>query len=148
MKKMFAAILVNLFLVSFSFAATGTADEAIALVDKAVSYIKAEGKEKAFVEFSKPFGQFVDKDLYILAIDYNGIVLAHGGMPKLIHRDISRLRDSDQVYFVKGFIALAKARGRGWVDYKFINPVTNKIEPKSTYIQKMDTFLLGCGIYK
>ena len=148
MKKMVAAILVNLFLVSFSFAAGGTADEAIALVDRAVSYVKAEGKAKAFEEFSKPFGQFIDKDLYIFAIDYEGIVMAHGGSPKLVGKDISGLRDSDRVYFVKGFIELAKTRGRGWFDYKFLNPVTKGIEPKSTYIQKMDTFFLGCGIYK
>ncbi len=148
MKKMTAAILVNLFVVSFSFAATGTADEAIDLVERAARYVMTEGKEKAFAEFSNPNGKFINKDLYIFAIDYKGVVLAHGSIPKLVGKEILELRDSDRVYYVKGFIELAKTRVRGWFDYKFLDPVTKKIEPKSTYIQKMDTFLLGCGIYK
>ena len=83
MKKIFVAILVNLLLVSFSFAAGGTANEAKALMVKAAAFVKAEGKEKAFAEFTKPKGKFVDRDLYIFAVDFNGITLAHGGNAKL-----------------------------------------------------------------
>jgi cytochrome c len=43
---------------------------------------------------------------------------------------------------------VAKTKGTGWVDYKWVNPVSKKIEPKSTYIQKGDEYFLGCGIYK
>ena len=148
MKKIFAAILVNLLLVSFSFAAGGTANEAKTMVDKAAAFVKAEGKEKAFAEFTDPKGKFVDRDLYIFAVDFEGITLAHGGNAKLVGKDMSGLKDADGMYFIKEFIGLAKAKGSGWVDYKWVNPVTKKIEPKSTYIQKMDNYFLGCGIYK
>ena len=43
----------------------GTAAEAEALVKKAVAFIKANGKDKAFAEFGNPKGQFTSKDLYI-----------------------------------------------------------------------------------
>ena len=33
-------------------------------------------------------------------------------------------------------------------DYKFLNPVTKQIEPKSMYMEKLDDMLVGCGIYK
>ena len=41
----------------------GTKDEAVALVKKAIEYIKANGNDKAFVEIDNPKGQFVDRDL-------------------------------------------------------------------------------------
>jgi signal transduction histidine kinase len=148
MKRIFAAILVNLLLVSFSFAAGGTANEAKALMVKAVAFVKAEGKEKAFAEFTNQKGKFVDRDLYIFAVDFNGITLAHGGNAKLVGKDLIGLKDADGIYFMKKFIETAKTKGSGWVDYKWVNPVTKKIESKSTYIQTMDNYFLGCGIYK
>jgi len=58
------------------------------------------------------------------------------------------LKDADGEFFIKKFIEVAKTKGNGWVDYKWVNPVSKKIEPKSTYIQKVDEYFLGCGIYK
>jgi cytochrome c len=43
-----------------------TKDEAVAMVKKAVAYIKAEGPDKAYKEISNPSGQFVERDLYIV----------------------------------------------------------------------------------
>ncbi len=43
---------------------------------------------------------------------------------------------------------LAKKRGKGWQDYKFVNPVTKKIEPKSMYFEKYDDVVINCGVYK
>jgi signal transduction histidine kinase len=147
MKKMFGVILISLLWVNFAFAG-GTANEAKGLVEKAAAYVKAEGKEKAFAEFSNPSGKFVDRDLYIFTVDFNGLTLAHGGNAKLVGKNMLELKDADGEFFIKKFIELAKTKGTGWVDYKWVNPVTKKIEPKSTYIQKMDEYFLGCGIYK
>ena len=147
MKKLFVVILINLFLVGVAFAG-GTADEAKTLMDKAVAYVKANGKEKAFGEFSNPKGQFVDRDLYIFAVDFKGMTLAHGGNAKLVGRDMYGLKDADDKFFIQKFIEVAKTKGSGWVDYKWSNPLTKKIENKSTYVQKVDDYFLGCGIYK
>lgn len=147
MKKLLVAILINLFLVSAVWAG-GTADEAKAIVEKAAAFIKANGKEKAFAEFTDPKGKFVDRDLYIFGVDFNGLTLAHGGNAKLVGKDMSGLKDSDGELFIKKMIDQAKAKGTGWVDYKWTNPVTKKIEAKSTYVQKQDEYFIGCGIYK
>ena len=56
----------------------GTKDEATAMVKKAVGFIKANGADKAYAEFSNPKGQFVDRDLYIAVYDMTGKCLAHG----------------------------------------------------------------------
>ena len=39
-------------------------------------------------------------------------------------------------------------RSPGWVDYKFPNPKTSKIEQKTTYVEGLDGWILGCGVYK
>jgi cytochrome c len=36
----------------------------------------------------------------------------------------------------------------GWQDYKFTNPVSKKLENKRAYIEKIDNYIVGCGIYK
>ncbi len=148
MKKVLAAILINLFLVSVAFAAGGTANEAKGLVEKAIAFIKAEGKDKAFAEFTNNKGKFIDRDLYIFVVDFNGLTRAHGGNAKLVGKDMGELKDADGEFFIKKMINLAKTKGTGWVDYKWSNPVTNKIEPKSTYVQTHENYFIGCGIYK
>ncbi len=58
------------------------------------------------------------------------------------------LQDSDGKYFVKEQIATAK-KGGGWVDYKFTNPATGKIQQKTSYVQKLDdNYYAGCGAFK
>jgi len=49
----------------------GTAAEAEAMVKKAISYIKAQGPEKAYEEFTNG-KSFKDRDLYIIVYDLNG----------------------------------------------------------------------------
>jgi len=149
MEILLMAMLINLLFVRFTFTG-GTAKEAEALVKKAAAYIEANGKEKAFAEFTDPKGKFTDRDLYIFVVDFNGLTLAHGGNSKLVGKEMSELKDADGKFFIKEFIKLAKTKGSGWVDYKWENPVTKKIEQKSTYIQRQrqEDYFLGCGIYK
>jgi len=152
MKKLFVTILVSLFLLSvgsISFAAEyGTAAEAEAMVKKAIAYLKANGKEKAFAEFSNPKGQFVDRDLYVTVYDLNGKCLAHGADPTMIGKDLISLKDTDGKAFIKERMELAKTKGKFWQDYKFMNPVSKKIEPKSMYCQRVGDIVVACGIYK
>jgi cytochrome c len=126
----------------------GSPDEAVALVKKAIGYIKTNGKEKAFAEFSNPNGQFKDRDLYIMVYDMNGNNKAHGANAKLIGKNLSDIKDADGKLIVKSFIETASGKGTGWVDYKWPNPVSKAIEPKSTYVEKFDNILIGCGVYK
>ncbi len=128
----------------------GTADEAVALVKKAAAYLKANGKEKAFAEFSNPTGKFVSKDLYVFVYGLNdGVNLAHGNNAKLIGKNLIDLKDANGVYIVKEFLKTANSKtGTGWVDYQWPNPVTKAMEAKSTYVEKAGDVMIGCGIYK
>lgn len=133
---------------SASAADRGTADQATALVRKAVDFIKANGREKAFAEFNNPNGQFRDRDLYIMVYDMKGFNVAHGSNPKLIGKDLMQLRDANGTFMIKEFVDVAKSKGSGWINYQWPNPVTATVEAKSTYVEKYEDLIVGCGIYK
>ncbi len=153
MKKLIATTIAVGFLLlmagNITFAAQfGTAAEAEAMVKKAVQLIKTEGKEKAFVEINNSKGKFVDRDLYIFVYDMNGKCVAHGFNPKMIGKDLIEMKDKDGKYFVKERIDIVKTKGKGWQDYKFTDPITKKIEPKTAYVEGVEGLIVGCGIYK
>lgn len=152
MKKMIGLMLVGLLvggLLGQAIAAEkGTAAEAEAMIQKALDFYKTNGKEKTLAEVSNPTGQFVKGDLYVFIWDMNGVVIAHGTNSKLIGKDMSQMKDVDGKRFVYDGVELAKAKGKGWVDYKWSNPTTKKVEAKSTYVVKVDDMVFCCGIYK
>jgi signal transduction histidine kinase len=127
----------------------GTAAEATAMVQKAIAHIKKVGRDKAFADFNDKKGAFTDRDLYVVVYDINGKVLSHGANEKMIGKDVIELRDTDGKYFVKERVAMmAKPDAKGWQDYKFMNPVSRQIEPKSMYLQRHEDMIVGTGIYK
>jgi signal transduction histidine kinase len=125
----------------------GTRDEAVAMVKKAVVYLKENGRDKAFAEFDNRSGQFADRDLYIVVYDMNGKNLAHGGNSKMIGKSLIDIKDVNGKSFMKERIEIARVKGKGWQDYVFLDPVSKLMEPKSMYIEKFEDLIVGCGIY-
>jgi cytochrome c len=154
MKAFLKGILVALMALTLSQGAQAeeraTAAQATALVKKAVAYIKANGKDKAFAEFSNPKGQFVDRSLYIFVYDLKGTSMAigNGNAGKMVGKNLLDMRDAEGTYLIQGLIEVAKTKGSGWFDYKWPNPVSKAIEGKSSYVEKIDDLVVGCGIYK
>jgi len=124
----------------------GTPEEAKALVGEAIAYYRANGREKALAEFSKPQGNFVKGDLYIFVFDPEGAIIGHGGDPKLVGRDFTGVQDPDGKYFAREFIKVGPEGG--WVDYKWMNYTSNKVEAKTAYLKRIDDVIIGCGAYK
>jgi len=125
-----------------------TKEEAVAMVKKAVAYIKAQGVDKAYPEITDRKGQFVDRDLYVVVYQLDGKVLAHGGNAKFVGKDMTEATDVDGKFFVKERIALAQKQPTFWQDYKFKDPVTNKVEPKQMYCERVENTAVCGGIYK
>jgi cytochrome c len=123
-------------------------DEAVAMVKKAVAFIKSAGPAKAYTEITDRKGQFVDRDLYIVVYRLDGHVLAHGGNAKLVGQELADSQDVDGVYYVRDRMTLAKANKTFWQDYKFADPTTKKIEPKTTYCEVLNDTAVCGGIYK
>ena len=125
-----------------------TAAEATAMVKKGVAFIKANGKDKGAAEISNKAGQFVDRDLYLVIYALDGTVRAHGANEKMVGKNLIDLKDVDGKEFVKERMELAKSKGTFWQDYKFTDPTTKKIAPKSMYCEKLDDAVVCGGIYK
>ena len=125
-----------------------TKDEAVAMVKKAVAYIKDQGADKAYQEISDRHGQFVDRDLYVVVYQLDGKVLAHGGNAKFVGKDMKDAQDVDGKFFVKERIELAQKQASFWQDYKFVNPVEKKVEPKQMYCERLENSAVCGGIYK
>jgi signal transduction histidine kinase len=125
-----------------------TTTEATAMVKKGVAFIKASGKDKGYAEISTKGGQFSDRDLYLTVYGLDGTVRAHGANEKMIGKNLIELKDVDGKAFVKERVELAVSKGTFWQDYKFTNPVSKKIEPKSMYCEKVEDFVVCGGVYK
>ena len=95
-----------------------TKDEAVAMVKKGITFIKANGVDKGYAAISEKGGQFSDRDLYLVVYGLDGKCLAHGANPKQIGKDLIDLTDIDGKYFVKERVELAKAN---YVEHKQIN---------------------------
>jgi cytochrome c len=130
-------------------AQAATLDEAKALAEKASAFWKANGKDKALAEISNPNGQFVKGDLYVYAQDFSGVVLAHGGNQKLVGQNHLDVKDPSGKLFVKEQLDVIKAKGSGWVEYVWTNPATKKVQPKKTWVQKIEgaDIWVGCGVF-
>jgi len=123
-----------------------TKDEAVAMVKKAVAFVKKEGSEKAYAAFTAK-GDFADRDLYVVVYSNDGKVLAHGSTPKLVGKDMSDAQDVDGKYYIKERLALAAKQESFWQDYKFTNPVSKKIEPKQMYCERLNDTAVCGGVY-
>ncbi len=123
-------------------------DEAVAMVKKAVSFIKEKGADKAYPEFTGKAAGFVDRDLYVVVYQLDGKVLAHGSNAKFVGKDLIEAQDVDGKLYVKERVEMAAKQPSFWQDYKFVNPVTKKVEPKQMYCEKVENTAVCAGIYK
>lgn len=125
-----------------------TAAEATAMVKKGVAFIKANGKEKGYAEITNRNGQFVDRDLYLVVYGLDGTALAHGANVRMVGKNFMDFKDIDGKLYIQERMELAKSKSSFWQDYKFTNPVSKKVEPKSMYCEKLDDTVVCGGIYK
>lgn len=125
-----------------------TTKEAEGMVHQAVAFLKKEGPAKAFAAFSDPKGPFTYRDLYIMVYDLSGKCLAHGQKKDRIGKNLIGDKDPDGKAFVAERMALAKKDGKGWQEYKFMNPASQKVESKVAYFERVDDLVVVCGAYK
>ena len=123
-------------------------DDAVAMVKKAVAFIKEQSPDKAYPELSDKAGKFIDRDLYVVVYQLDGKVLAHGSNAKFIGKDMIDAQDVDGKLYVKERVELAGKQASFWQDYKFVNPVSKKVEPKQMYCERLDNTAVCAGIYK
>lgn len=126
-----------------------TDKEAIAMVKKGVAYIKANGKDKGFAAITdKENKDFHDRDLYLAVHKLDGTCVAHGTNEKMVGKNFIDIKDMDGKEYIKERVTLAQSKANFWTDYKFSNPTSKKIEPKTAYCERLDDYVVCGGIYK
>lgn len=125
-----------------------TRAEAVAFVKSAIAAMKKDGIQKTFAEIDDPSNpKFHKGSLYIFVFNGDGVQVAHGVNPRLINVNLLHYKDSDGKEFANEGITHAKESGSAWVNYKFFNPKTKKIEPKQAYMERFGNYFVGTGIY-
>ncbi len=126
-----------------------TEKDAIAMAERGAALIKAKGKDEMMKRINAKDPDFVQGELYVDLRDVKtGIVLAHPYNPSIVGKDLTDVPDANGKKYRREIIELAAAKGKGWVDYQYKNPTSGKIEPKTTFIQRVDDVVLEVGIYK
>ena len=123
-------------------------DDAKRFVEKAIAFYRVNGRAVALAEFSNPQGRFVKGEQYLFVLDSTGVMLAHGVNQKYVGKDFYRIMDSDGKSFIKDIVDTANAEGSGWVEYKWVDPVTKTEQPKIVYFKQTNGVIICSGIYR
>ena len=83
----------------------------------------------------------------MFVLDVNGVVRAHGQFPEWTGKSKAEIDNPNQTAAVNDILELIKKSDKGWASYDYWNPKTGKIEPKQSYVERIDGIIVGCGIY-
>jgi cytochrome c len=131
-----------------AFAAEPSEKDAVSMVEKGAAFMKASGKDEMIKRINAKDAEYVQGPLYLTMRDGKGVILANPVNPAMIGKDLVDVPDADGKLFRREILELAKRKGKGWVDYKFKNPASGKVEAKTTYIYLVGDVTLEAGIYK
>ncbi|MGE5476321.1 MAG: cache domain-containing protein [Bacteroidales bacterium] len=95
-------------------------------------------------------GQYRNGEIYVNVIDGNGTWLIYPPNPKHEGKSVLNVRDADGKLLVQEIIAVARGKGEGWVEYRWLNPVSNRVEPKMSYVKQVPDkdMVVYVGIYR
>lgn len=122
----------------------GTADEAKAMLEKAVTAIKAD-KAGAVDKFTKGEGGFKDRDLYPFCGGPDGNFTAH---PKLVGKSLKELKDKAGKALGEEMYAVAKEGTISEVSYMWPRPGSTDPVAKVSFVTKVDDQVCAVGYYK
>ena len=129
----------------------GTAEEAKAMVAKAIALYREKGPPSFSIINKGMASGFRDRDLYVYV--FSGGTLPHAKIVadpidrKLIGANVETLKDAEGNEY--GLDMLSRARPTGvWVDFKWLDPQTKKIEQKSNWVVSYGGYNFVCGIFK
>jgi len=122
----------------------GTADEAKAMLERAVVAIKAD-KAGALAKFTKGEGGFKDRDLYPFCGGPDGNFTAH---PTLAGKSLKELKDKAGKALGEDIYKVAQEGKISEVSYMWPRPGSNDAVQKVTFVTKAGDQVCAVGYYK
>ena len=124
-------------------------EDARAMVLKAVSFYKTNGRESLLQEINNPQGEFHRGDLYAFVYDQKMTWLAHPVKPELVGQNWIDKKDwSGGKYFRREIQEVALTKGSGWVEFEYENPINGQHDHKTTFVQSVGDMIVCAGAYK
>ncbi len=124
-----------------------SAQQAQALLDKAVAAIKANQKQ-TLQDINNLKGGYLQDDLYVFVVDLDSHrYLAHGTNQRLVNVDFNTVRDPDGKPVGEPILAMMAKQDSGEYDYRWRNPVTSHVEGKHVYVRKVGQVMVAVGYY-
>jgi len=117
-------------------------------VAKAIAFYNQTGQTIALAEFSNSKGPFVKDDMYVFVLNLKGTMVAHGANDKYVGQNFMNVKDSNGRKFIQEITKSASAKGSGWVEYEWYNPVTKDDLLKQVYFEKVNDLIICSGDYK
>lgn len=126
-----------------------TGDQVKDLTLEAAKLLQTRDLEQARRTFHGD-GPFRFGEIYVNVIDGNGTWLVYPPNPKHEGKSVLNVRDADGKLLVQDIIRTARDKGEGWVEYRWLNPVSNRIEPKLTYVKQVPDkdIIVYVGMYR
>ncbi|MFD2754246.1 methyl-accepting chemotaxis protein [Comamonas terrae] len=126
----------------------GTAEEAVALVHAAMHLARGAHSTGALLSTVTDPGQpYHDRDMYVFALSGEGEYKAFGGNAAKVGTRVQDVPGIDGERLVADIVAQAE-KGPGWVEYDYVNPSTQKVQTKMSFVCKHRDLYWGCGVYK
>jgi signal transduction histidine kinase len=122
----------------------GTAGEAKAMLEKAVSALKAD-KAKALAMFTKGEGGFKDRDLYPFCGGPDGMFTAH---PTLVGKSLRDLKDKTGKALGEEIYKVAQEGKIAEVSYMWPRPGSTEPVQKVSFVTKVGDQVCAVGYYK
>jgi len=129
--------------------ATGDSDNVMDLVNKAMDFFKAQGKDQALKVLNASAGPLRKGAIYCFAMDFKGRFIAHPVQEDLHNQDAWELQDAKGKFITQEFIKIAKEQGQGWSEYWWMRVGETSPTLKKTYIKRVpgEDILVGAGYY-
>nr|WP_315233839.1 methyl-accepting chemotaxis protein [uncultured Albidiferax sp.] len=125
----------------------GSAEEARALVEKALAHRRRGSRDSFLRELTNPAQGFHDRDMYVFVLDRNGTYVAFGGNPAKVGTRVQDIAGIDGSGLLQSIYNQAEHEP-GWVEYDITNPTTGRVQTKMSFVQLVDDLAVGCGVYK
>jgi signal transduction histidine kinase len=109
-------------------------DDIRALTLQAAEIVGRDGVDKVRALFHAD-GPFRFGEIYVNVIDLNGTWLIYPPNPRNEGKSVLNVRDADGKLLVQDIIRIATGQGEGWVEYRWLNPASNAIEKKASYVK-------------
>lgn len=116
---------------------------------QAAQLISDVGIDAARERFHAP-GPFRFGEIYVNVIDLNGAWVVYPPAPKNEGKSVLNVTDAEGKLLVKDIIRVAMDQDEGWVEYRWLNPASNRIEPKLTFVKRVSgkDLIAYVGLYR